>query len=345
MKFQQTDPRRGLMLLMLALTTSCGSAWASSNGCPYPRSGTGMGGTGTIAKGTGIGGTGISPEAGIALQRAGNVIFSQGAVEAQYNGNTRPLSRGDAVCVGETIVTAQSGMARMRMADDATVAVSPLTQLKIIKYTYAGTSKDGSLFDLLRGTGRFITGRIGKAYPQNDLIHTPNATIGVLGTDHEATVILPAEKAGYPAGTYDKVNSGITFIRTDKGRIDIYPNQVGFAADIGESPALLKEIPGFYQTNPSASQEGSPSREEKHTEGAGGAESSGQTGEERLGTEPETPHGDHPEVPEGMGLPEAPTHPEVPEHPELPEPPAHPEFPEPLHPEAPGQVPAPSYDP
>ncbi len=195
MRIQRIEsPLRALFLLGM-LVASCGSVWAASTNCIYPKSaaeigGTGMGGTGIVARGTGMGGTGISPEAGNALmQLAGNVIFSQGSVEAQRNGKTRLLAKGDPVCVGETIVTAQSGNVQIRMADEALIVIRPLTQLGIEKYAYSGTSKDNSLLALYQGACRMVTGKIGKAYPQNDLIQTPNATIGVRGTDHEATVI------------------------------------------------------------------------------------------------------------------------------------------------------------
>lgn len=349
MRFRQIESPLGVMLLMMALITSCGSVWASSTGCAYPHSGTGMGGTGTVARGTGIGGTGISPEAGTtAIQLAGNVIFAKGTIEAQRDGNTRRLAKGDAVCVGETIITSRSGNVQMKMVDQAMIAVGPLTQLRIAKYVYGGTSKDTSLLALLTGTSRFITGNIGKAYPQNDLIETPTATIGVRGTDHEARVILPNEKSGYPSGTYDKVNSGITFIKTANGEVEIHPNQVGFAGNNAELPVLLGDMPNFYSVNPSIRLEGRPSEGKNRQEDIGddknGSKSSEQSGDGTKFDEPSessTPgseradrHNDK-ERPESMARPEPPERPErpdLPSHPELPELPSHPELPELPHP-------------
>ena len=91
------------MLLSSAVLTS--SAWAATGSCTYTASGiggTGMGGTGMIAKGTGMGGTGSELPG---LKLAGRVMFSHGPVEAQSNGRSRVLAKGDPVCVGETIVT------------------------------------------------------------------------------------------------------------------------------------------------------------------------------------------------------------------------------------------------
>lgn len=337
MRTQGIDRLFRKFVLLAVLAASCGNVWAVASICSYPQSGietggTGMGGTGVVAKGTGMGGTGISPVTG--MQLAGKVIFSKGAVEAQSNGRSRLLAKGDPVCVGETIATSQSGTLQIRMTDDGLVAVRPQTQLKIEKFAYSGTDKDASLFTLFKGAGRFVTGKIGKRHPQNDLILTQTATIGVRGTDHEATVILPGDSSGYPSGTYDKVNKGITFIRTEKGEIDIHPNQVGVAASIGEMPGLLKDIPDFYKTDPSVKEEGSSFEEGKKEEGEGLGDkkiegpSQGPAGEETEFTHPletGTSAGELPGNPDSVEIPESPALPELPESPALPDIPEHPE--------------------
>jgi hypothetical protein len=276
--------------LLATLAVYGGSAWAVSGGCVYSRSGTGMGGTGSIAEGVSVG------------KIAGNIILSQGAVQAQSGEYSRSLGKGDAVCVGETIVTAKSGSAKIKMADDGMVTVRPQTKFKIEKFVYRGTRKDNSLFALLRGALRVVTGKIGHRNPQNDLISTPTATIGVRGTDHEATVILSGGK--YPAGTYDKVNTGVTFIKTERGEVDIHPNQVGFVANPGDIPALLKEMPEFYGAE--AGHRGGASEaggREAGEAGHGGVEHPGEHGvpEHSHIEKPEAP-----EVPEGVEVPETP---------------------------------------
>jgi len=304
-----------------------------------------MGGTGAVAKGTGMGGTGVSPEAEqSAIQLAGSVIYSQGIAEAKSYGRSRQLAKGDPVCVGETIVTSQSGKLQIKMTDEGLVAIRPGTQLKIEKYAYSGTSDDTSVFALLSGASRFVTGKIGKRNPQNDLIRTQTATIGVRGTDHEATVILPGDGSGYATGTYDKVNTGVTFIRTEMGEIDIRPNQVGLAADIGKMPILLKDIPDFYTTAPYMKEEGSFSeaghKEEGLPEHIREGSSPEQSGKEigfdhpsEVGTSSGEHSGnrietEHPEIHNQPGLPESHALPELPESPSVPELPEMPDIPE-----------------
>ncbi|MGC2047818.1 MAG: FecR domain-containing protein [Gallionella sp.] len=355
MRFQRIDLLLQIFISLIFLASTCGSAWAVSGTCDYPKpvteindasiGGTGMGGTGAVAKGTGMDGTGVSPEAEqSAIRLAGNVIYSQGMVEAKSDGRSRQLAKGDPVCVGETIVTSQSGKLQIKMTDDGLVAIRPGTQLKIEQYAYSGSSDDTSVFALLRGASRFVTGNIGKRNPQKDLIRTQTATIGVRGTDHEATVILSGEGSGFVSGTYDKVNTGVTFIRTEIGEIDIHPNEVGLAADIGKMPILLKDIPDFYTTAPYMKEEGSLSEAGQKEEGMADQfrerstpEQSGkETGLDHpsgVGTSPGEHSGnridmEHPESHSQPELPESPSIPNVPESPSLPELPESPSVPE-----------------
>lgn len=300
------------IVLLSALVLTWGNTWAATGSCARTGSataldgsgGTGMGGTGVIAKGTGIGGTGARPDA--AMQLAGNVIYSRGKVLAQGNDQVRRLAEGDPVCVGETIVSSPSGELRIRMIDRGLVAIRPRTKLKIEKYVYNGSHHDISTMTLLEGSGRFITGMIGKRYPQNDLILTRNGIIGVRGTDHEATVILPGDRRGFQPGTYDRVYQGRTYIRTAAGEIDLRPGQVGLSADDHSLPKILGEMPDFYSTLPSASETMQEDSDViTHPVSHGDA------------LNPEIPH--LPEMPELPGLPEMPDLPELPELPETPE--------------------------
>ena len=350
MRRQQVDLVFQKLALLALLAFSCGNVWATSSACTYTKpatkiddagiGGTGMGGSGVVSKGTGIGGTGISPDTGKGSnQLAGIVIYTRGIVEARSNGRSRVLSQSDPVCAGETIVTSQSGTLQIKMTDEGFVTVRPGSQLMIEKYAYRGTAGDSSVFALLKGASRFVTGKIGKLYPQNDLVRTRTATIGVRGTDHEATVILPDDNRGYPSGTYDKVNTGVTFIRTEIGEIEIHPNQVGLAASISEMPTLLTDIPDFYTSDMSIKEEGSAEyiREGTSPEQHGKEMDFGHTSE--IGTS-SSGHSDRkieldhpelhsrPEMPESIETPEIPESietPELPESLEIPELPEHPE--------------------
>ena len=320
MKLKRTESLFCSLILLAILATSSASVWAESGSCSYSNGtkagGTEMGGT-VVAKGTGMGGTGISPESG--MQLAGQVISSRGEAEAQIDALSRRLSKGDPVCVGETIVTSKSATLHIEMTDGGLVAIRPETRFKIEKFAFNGTDQDASVFTLLQGAGRFITGKIGKSQPENDLIQTSTAIIGVRGTDHEVIVLLYGDGRN-PAGTYDKVNKGITFIRTEKGEIDIHPNQVGVAVSAEKMPFLLESIPDFYRNGPAVSEEDSAfdaeKKESDRTSHLPIDKSSGKPDEIILPQTSATP--EMPALPEMPGRPEPPVLPTPPNAPALP---------------------------
>ncbi len=269
------------------LMAVCASAWGMPEGCAYPggekAGGTGMGGTGATANGSGIGGTGITPRAEPAkAEFAGNVIFSQGVVEAQSAGHTRLLAKGAIVCVGETIVTSPASQVQIRMADGGMISLRPETIIRIAAFHFDG-KEDGterSEIALVQGRFRAMTGMVGHTHKDHYVIQTPNAYIGIRGTDHEPMYIpvpAPGQVPQGTPGTYDKVNSGGVVIRTPQGSVEVRPNQVGFApSEANVPPTLLKEMPRFYQAG---ADEVRPSgtRGNKDTGERGGAERNRET--------------------------------------------------------------------
>lgn len=212
----------------------------------------GIGGTGSPAMHGGIGGTGVRPDDAIASQTvAGKVLFVVGQVDAQNLGQTRLLSKGDPVRVGDKLVSGKNAALQLRMEDGGTIVLRPDSQLVIESFAYKGT-QDGSehiALDLLTGGFRAITGNIGKVHKENYGIRTPNATVGIRGTDHE-TVFVPRTPPGQTAviepGTYNHVISGETMLQSDQGKLLIKPNQTGFAALNGAGPIIIdKSLPIF----------------------------------------------------------------------------------------------------
>jgi len=182
---------------------------------------------------------------------AGKFQFVIGDIKVvSGSGVERVPVKGEAFNPGETIITGVSGSAQIRMSDGGLVAVRPDTQMKLTQYVFNGR-EDGSerkLVSLIKGGFRAITGLIGNRNKENYKILTPSATIGIRGTDHEAVVIPPNATGGFQAGTYDRVYRGATIIETDKGKLIVNPNQVGFTPGKGIAPVLLPKIPEFFES-------------------------------------------------------------------------------------------------
>lgn len=174
---------------------------------------------------------------------AGHVQFVNGQVQITNAAKqTRILQKGDAVHESDTVITSRNASVQIRMMDGGLIAVRPDSQLKFDSFVFSGeeTADDKSFFSLLRGGLRSITGMIGQKYKANYRITTAGSTIGVRGTDHETYVVAADSDMAKtaPTGTYNKVNVGETTLTTDKGTINILPNQMGFAADANQPPQL-----------------------------------------------------------------------------------------------------------
>lgn len=174
---------------------------------------------------------------------AGRVQFVQGKVQLTTStGVTHAVRKGDAVNEGDTLVSAQTASAQIRMMDGGIIAMRPDTKLKIDRFSFDG-QEDGterSFFSVFKGGFRAITGTVGKKNKINYHITTPATTIGIRGTDHETFVVTPDSPlaAGTPIGTYNKVNLGETSMTTEKGTIFVLPNQMGYAGAADQMPRL-----------------------------------------------------------------------------------------------------------
>ncbi|MDO8264371.1 MAG: FecR family protein [Gallionella sp.] len=174
---------------------------------------------------------------------AGHAQFVNGSVQVTNSaGQTRALEKGDVVHESDTVTTAKYSSAQIKMRDGGLIAVRPDSRLKFDSFVFTG-EQDGnekSFFSLIRGGFRAITGLIGQKNKTNYRITTAASTIGIRGTDHEIFVVVPGSElaAIAPVGTYNKVNAGETVMTTNKGTINILPNQMGFAAAADQMPQL-----------------------------------------------------------------------------------------------------------
>lgn len=220
---------------------------------------------------------------------AGRVQYVQGEVQvAAADGQVRGIRKGDSIHEGDTVTTGTDGWVQLRMKDDAQISLRPDSVFKIEAYRYVG-KEDGSergILGLVKGGFRTLTGWIGKTNRHNYTVRTPTATIGIRGTDHEP-VFVPSEGgwAGAPGaepGTYDKVNSGGTFIETAAGRIDLGPNQAGFVPPrVDAAPVKLDKVPEFFK-QAAAPRAGAVPQEGQRKE-AGGQKGDGRDAGDRKG--------------------------------------------------------------
>ena len=176
------------------------------------------------------------------------VEFSEGAVTiVDASGKSRPARVGERIFEGETLVTENDGELHVRTADHGLLALRPNSYVRVDEYRAEASAGDKTILSLVKGTFRSITGWIGKYNRDGYRVRTSIATIGIRGTDHEPMAIEPGPGASGPPGTYDKVNSGATYIENKSGRVNVDPNRAGFAPHDGTAPRVLEKIPEFFK--------------------------------------------------------------------------------------------------
>ncbi|MGE5615543.1 MAG: hypothetical protein ACM3X5_01380 [Bacillota bacterium] len=174
-------------------------------------------------------------------------FVSGGATVTDPGGHSRPARVDEAILEGETLTTTKDGELHARTEDHGLVALRGSSTLKIEVFIARGDKDDTSTLRLVAGALRAISGWIGRYQPERSVIKTRSATIGIRGTDHETMVVAPGDPIG-PAGTYDKVNEGATFISNDAGRVEVAPEKAGFAPHDGKTrPSVLEKVPDFIR--------------------------------------------------------------------------------------------------
>ena len=169
------------------------------------------------------------------------------ATMAEMNGTQMPVTLGLKIFAGQSIQTAADGEVHIVTEDSGLIALRPNSSFRIDRYQAKGESSDEINFSLFKGALRSITGWIAKRNRSAYRLKTPNATIGVRGTDHETTVIEAALDHDQP-GTFDTVLEGITVMQTALGEVEVHPGEHAFAARaLGIAPRLLTQRPAFWQ--------------------------------------------------------------------------------------------------
>jgi len=124
-----------------------------------------------------------------AIANVGTVIIAKGEVYALDTAqNPRALQRRSNVLEGDTLVTGANGEVQIRFNDNAILALRAGSRLKISAYHRADDRPEQVLMELLSGGFRTITGTLGKSNKAAYQIRTPQASIGIRGTNYEAVL-------------------------------------------------------------------------------------------------------------------------------------------------------------
>ncbi len=152
---------------------------------------------------------------GVVSEVSGSVI----AVSQQKI--SRKLLHGYPVYLGDKVITGETGKVRLRMIDDAILDLRCYSIMVIEAYAL-DTSNRTSILNLLQGSLKKVTGKIGKLTKDVYELRTPVANIGVRGTEY-ALRVYQSKGCG---GTVDADNG--FYLEVIKGLVDVH-NEAGSA--------------------------------------------------------------------------------------------------------------------
>ncbi len=173
---------------------------------------------------------------------------------AKQTGQIYAAIKGDNLYEGDSVATAANSNVQIRMVDEAIVWVRPNTEFKITRYrsTEHGETKNEAVLRLLKGSMRTVTGMIGRANTDDYKLSTPNATIGIRGTEFDAVYVTPQIAADLQTlpGTYNRVYMGGTSLQGPAGQINLNKDEAGFMGEqASDPPRVLPNVPEFLNTS------------------------------------------------------------------------------------------------
>ena len=191
--------------------------------------------------------------ASLAQEVAGRLIVSVGDVSIQRGAERIPAQFGTQLRAGDTLQLGGQSNAQVLMTDQSVIALRPDTNFKIEEYAFAGkrAEEQRSLFSLLKGGMRTVTGLIGRVNHKNYAVNTPTATVGIRGTNYTLVQCdgncRNADGALAPNGTYGAVTDGRIGVTNQSGEHQFGADQYFHVASSTSAPTQLIAPPGFLR--------------------------------------------------------------------------------------------------
>jgi hypothetical protein len=114
----------------------------------------------------------------------GQIKIVKGAVAIERQGKISPATVGMRLQTADVVRTGADGSVGITMDDDSLLSAGPDSALSLDRYVFDSTTNQGRLdTSLNKGTLAVISGRIAKQSPDAMTLRTPNAILGVRGTE------------------------------------------------------------------------------------------------------------------------------------------------------------------
>ena len=107
---------------------------------------------------------------------------------------TATIQTRQRVATGTVVTTGPKSTTILRFDDGQALALTENSEVRIAEYAFvqAEPAKDRSVFDLVKGAMRSVSGAIAQRSPAAYSVRAPQATIGIRGTDYMLGLVNPA---------------------------------------------------------------------------------------------------------------------------------------------------------
>ncbi len=154
-------------------------------------------------------------------------------VRGDVRANGSAVTQNQQINSGSTVTTGAGAQVLMRFDDGQSVLLNENTEFRIVDFRYAEAApqQDRSIFDVLKGAARFVTGALGRRSQAAWQVRAPQATIGIRGTDFMVAIVNPL---------YVNVTQGVIAVSNSAGTV---PFAAGAIGQVTSAAALATAIP------------------------------------------------------------------------------------------------------
>lgn len=164
-----------------------------------------------------------------AAKKVGLVKTVSGSVIAVDKSKvSRKLLVGNPIYLGDKVITGEDGLVRLKMIDDAILDLRCFSIMVIEDYAIKPSNRR-SILNLLQGSLRKVTGKIGKMSEDVYELKTPLASVGVRGTEY-ALRVFQSKGCGGTIETDDGF-----YLEVIKGLVDVHNTSGSVVVAVGET--------------------------------------------------------------------------------------------------------------
>lgn len=182
----------------------------------------------------------------------GRVVIIKGEVTAKAGSkDPRKLSRGAPLYETDEITTDENAFVVIAFRDQGSITIKSNSRMKIEEYKFnqAEPADDSSVFRLVKGGMRALTGLIGKRNPDNYKVDTAVATIGIRGTGFDLLWLGPCTTS-IDCGLVASVWEGVITSNNESGTEAIGLNKVARITAVDLNPEFITTPPVFTVPRP-----------------------------------------------------------------------------------------------